>query len=189
MISHEVKQGPITATSAHYALVISDKTFKHELTHPTAKPSIILNNLDQILISQKSTGMYINKKGVIKYPKEGYIIEKIESENFYLSFLNDVKGKIYYKNGAIYEGTIFHETRNLTGKMKYANGEVYEGEWELGIRHGYGKHRWTNGDFYDGEWRMGGINGKGVMVLATGERLEGIWEGGVLVEREGCEGV
>lgn len=167
----------MSPTSVFYSVIISDATYEHSFVHPTAKPSIVLNNLDEILISNKTTGQYIHNQGVIFYP--GYHqLEKIESENFYLSFLNNEEGKIFYRNKGFYEGVIFFQTRNLKGKIIFENGESYDGEWDLGLKHGQGKYIWANGDCYQGEWALDCMSGKGVLTLSDGNVIDGNWKNG-----------
>ena len=43
--------------------------------------------------------------------------------------LQDGHVKILFTNGEFYEGNIKDNNRELTGKMFYKNGDVFEGEW------------------------------------------------------------
>ena len=48
------------------------------------------------------------------------------------------KGRIYFKDGRIYEGEVKNNTFNGNGKMKYKNGDIYEGNFENGKK----KRKW-----------------------------------------------
>lgn len=185
-MTFELVLGTVNPTSVFYYLAILDATFDHKFTHPTIQPGIILNNLDQISISKKCSGQYIHGEGVTLLP-ENLQLFKVESKEFYLSFLDNKHGKLYYKNGAIYEGNIFHQTQNLKGKITFPNGEFYEGEWELGLKHGYGKYYWKKGDFYEGEWAVDCMSGKGILTFSDGRRIEGNWADGSLESEKEIE--
>ena len=124
-------------------------------------------------------GQYLNGKGQKKFVRN--FMSKIEG-NFEYGLINS-EGKIEYKNGAIYQGSVRLDKRHGKGKIEFTNGESYEGEWFMGKKHGIGIYRWQGGCQYEGEWRMGAMSGIGKMVMETGEEQEGIWKNNVFLSQ------
>lgn len=125
--------------------------------------------------------------------------------DFYVGyFLNgkfDGNGKMYYKNGNIYDGewkdgkrhckAIFRNKDIEYFKCEFINdvptnhvinesyNGVYEGEWKNYKINGKGKFTSKTGDVYEGEFKDGTITGKGVFKYSNGSIYEGTLVDGV----------
>jgi len=115
------------------------------------------------------------------------------------------KGKIYYKNGQIYEGEVFGNEKDLDygeGVKTLPDGSKYEGVWSrrkddiiskwkikgydkygeivLEIYEGNGKglYVYTGGNKYEGEFKDGEQDGQGTFTLSDGKKYVGEWKEG-----------
>ena len=113
------------------------------------------------------------------------------------------KGKIYYKNGQIYEGEVFGNEKDLDygeGVKTLPDGSKYEGVWSrrkddiiskwkikgydkygeivLEIYEGNGKglYVYTGGNKYEGEFKDGEQDGQGTFTLSDGTKFVGEWK-------------
>ena len=89
----------------------------------------------------------------------------------------EMKGTIFYRNGAVYSGEIRFGRRHGRGKMKFKNGEIYEGEWKNNDRSGQGSHSWPNGDRFEGIWFLNSAS-EGTLTLSSGVSIEGLFRCG-----------
>ena len=64
---------------------------------------------------------------------------------------NIIRGKLFYPNGRIYEGTFCENEEEGWGRMIYECKSIYEGEWKKGMKHGKGSLQSFN-LMIDGEW-------------------------------------
>ena len=93
---------------------------------------------------------------------------KINFNNKYLlitNFKNDTiegKGKCFYSNGNVFEGTLNDNYQPIKGKMKYSNNDEYDGEFENLLRKGNGIMKYVTDEIYDGKWNNNEKNGKGI---------------------------
>lgn len=82
-------------------------------------------------------------------------------------------GKITWKNGDQFEGTLVHGVKEGKGVFIWANGQRYSGDWARDKPHGKGTISFANGNRYEGEVRDGLPQGKGKFVFSNGNRYEG----------------
>jgi len=107
------------------------------------------------------------------------------------------KGKLTFKEGAVYEGELVNNVPNGKGKFTFAqgsyegdfvdgkwhgkgkfttaDGNVYECSWVNGIQNGKGKVTYAKGGYYEGDFLNGNIHGKGKVTLRSGSVYEGEW--------------
>ena len=129
--------------------------------------------------------------------KEGLSYDSFHSyvfSGYYKNGRKNGKGKIVYKDGAIYDGDWLNDNRHGRGKyvfQKYVyegdwlndkangkgkivskDGNIYEGDWLNNNRHGKGKYVFKDGNIYEGDWLNDKANGKGKM-LFKGHLYEG----------------
>jgi len=154
-----------------------------------------------------------NKEKIIKEIKEGKRIE-LEDGGYYIGELsnNEIpngKGKYFFKNGEIYEGSIIEDIFEGNGKYIYENGDYYIGQWKDNLRNGKGilyykegtikyegdflndkyegtgKYNWEDGEYYIGEYKNGCNDGKGTIYYKNGKIK---YEGGFLNDKFEGEG-
>jgi len=126
-----------------------------------------------------------------------------DREKYVGEFTNDKfgkVGKIYYKNGQIYDGEVFEDLEYGKGIKTLPDGRRYEGTWrrtkgdnitkweitgydkdenkilEISEGEGEGSYVFTNGDEYEGEWKNGIREGNGSQSYSSGGRYEGEWK-------------
>lgn len=92
-------------------------------------------------------------------------------------FLNKItgKGKVEYRNGAVYEGILLNGQRHGDGIMHAANGASYTGQWRYGKRHGTGSAIYPDGSRYNGNWLNDRRNGSGIQEYPNGDNYVGDW--------------
>ena len=84
------------------------------------------------------------------------------------------RGRMEYKDGAVYEGAWENGNKDGGGKMNYRNGDVYSGQWESDMRHGEGElDIVAHGDRYIGSFRNDMMQGRGTYLVANGSKYEG----------------
>ena len=64
------------------------------------------------------------------------------------------QGCLYFKSGAIYEGSWLNDQRTGYGTYKYPpeEGGYFEGYWVNGLKHGYGTEVYPDGRRVSGEF-------------------------------------
>ena len=50
------------------------------------------------------------------------------------------------------EGQMKNGILNGKGRIRYKNGAIYEGEFKEGHFHGKGIYKYSNGEIYNGDW-------------------------------------
>ena len=99
-------------------------------------------------------GICINNKmhGTGKFTfDDGYIYEGIFEEGERIG-----RGKLYApitEDWVVFDGYFNTDfTCDIKGKMIYRNGNIYEGSWNNGNHHGIGKMIFSNGNIYEGHF-------------------------------------
>jgi MORN repeat len=110
-------------------------------------------------------------------------------------------GRHVKKNGDIYEGNFFDNTKHgmgcyryrdgrrkfdgryvmgqrVDGQMTYGDGSIYKGQWSDGKRHGRGTYKFKDGSLYKGEFFHDVIHGVGQLVWPDGAKYIGEWNQG-----------
>jgi serine/threonine protein kinase len=82
-------------------------------------------------------------------------------------------GTFVWRNGQRYSGDWAHDTPNGTGTITYPNGNSYKGEVKDGLPHGMGTIWYADGDMYKGAWERGKNHGQGRYTWKNGS----FWEG------------
>jgi len=113
----------------------------------------------------------LNWKGRIEYPDKRY---EGEFANNYR--MKDGYGKIYYKNGDIYEGEFKSDQFNGIGIYYFKNGDRYEGEFKDDVCNGIGTYYFYNGGRYEGLFKNGIYDGYGIFYSTSGFRYEGYFK-------------
>ena len=109
------------------------------------------------------------------------------------------KGKMRYKNGDVYIGTVkaggakegqglqiapngssyngeyVNDQFHGTGTFKFVDGASYEGEWSYGLRHGQGIMTYKTGNVYEGSWKQDKKHGPGKAVFLNGDTFTGTY--------------
>ena len=142
------------------------------------------------------------KNNTIVNSKRDNCIKTEENINIY------IKQKKEYQNG-VYEGIMLNDKREIKGIMFYSNGAKYDGQWrndkkngkgiftsshyyncknKVGMKYegdfkddkfdGYGITTYTNGDKYEGEWKNNKQYGKGTVSYLDGSKYDGEWVNG-----------
>lgn len=99
------------------------------------------------------------------------------------------QGRLWYRNGDMYEGTFIagqrHTDRDpVTGKYslalyRWADGRQYTGQFHANVRQGSGTLVYANQDLYEGDFVAGQREGNGRFVFASdGSCYTGEWQGG-----------
>lgn len=104
---------------------------------------------------------------------EGYGIYYLSNNNIITEGIwnngNIVFGRIFFKNGDIYEGEIKNSFPNGKGKMMFiSNKESYEGDFKMGDMTGEGTYIFSDNTEYSGSVENGSFNGKGRIKWANG---------------------
>jgi hypothetical protein len=108
-----------------------------------------------------------------------YTLEHEKSEVVSIDCIDSIcTGRITWKNGASYTGSIKNNKMDGNGKIIFDDGGTYEGEWKLGQKEGFGAFIYPCGFEYLGNFRNDQINGEGVLRLSETESLSAIWKDG-----------
>ncbi|XP_062506036.1 uncharacterized protein LOC134182620 [Corticium candelabrum] len=68
--------------------------------------------------------------------------------------MQDVEGKLFWKNGSLYQGSFKHGQISGEGFKKCVETRTeYRGGFELGLKHGEGLVLYSDGSWYDGPWQ------------------------------------
>jgi hypothetical protein len=86
------------------------------------------------------------------------------------------KGKYWYKNGDVYEGSFCDGRKHGKGYYKWQHGNKYKGQWFHGVEKGEGKKWYSNGDYYEGQFEQGKRHGIGEFKQADGSSYKGGWK-------------
>lgn len=81
--------------------------------------------------------------------------------------------ELWYNEG-IYRGDVVAGKPHGKGRIEYKNGAVYEGDWAFGEYCGQGK-RIYNDSVFEGTWKDGKRNGPGVLTWNKGGSFTGQW--------------
>lgn len=109
---------------------------------------------------------------------EGYGIYYLSSYNIITEGIwnngNIVFGRIFFKNGDIYEGEIKNSLPDGKGKMMFfSNKESYEGDFKMGEMTGQGTYCFSDNTVYSGSIENGSFNGKGRIKWENGTEYIG----------------
>lgn len=80
--------------------------------------------------------------------------------------------------GMVYEGQFLNDKMHGTGSCVFADGRKYEGEWVEGHIEGRGVMTWKNGSTYDGEYVKDTKHGQGIFTWPDGRKHDGEWRDG-----------
>lgn len=83
------------------------------------------------------------------------------------------KGKFTWSSGQRYSGDWAHDVPNGKGVFVFPDGSRYEGDVRDGFPHGQGTTRFKNGIMYSGDWVRGKLHGQGRYIWADGSYWEG----------------
>ncbi|GAB3539778.1 serine/threonine-protein kinase [Noviherbaspirillum agri] len=110
---------------------------------------------------------------------------KLEDQTMIGDFSADPKtgvvsgtGKIVWKNGNQFEGTLVRGSKEGKGKFIWANGQRYSGDWARDMPNGKGTIVFANGNRYEGDVRDGVPHGQGINRFKGGDVYAGTWVGG-----------
>ncbi|HZW14522.1 MAG TPA: protein kinase [Noviherbaspirillum sp.] len=87
-------------------------------------------------------------------------------------------GKITWKNGNQFEGTLVRGIKEGKGKFIWANGQRYSGDWARDMPNGKGTIVFANGNRYEGDVKDGVPHGQGITRFKDGDIYSGAWVGG-----------
>lgn len=87
-------------------------------------------------------------------------------------------GKIIWKNGNQFEGTLVRGVKEGKGKFIWANGQRYSGDWARDMPNGKGTIVFANGNRYEGDVKDGVPHGQGINRFKGGDVYAGAWVGG-----------
>ena len=80
------------------------------------------------------------------------------------------------ENGAIYVGEWNVENqRHGKGKVFFKDGSIFEGHWLYGMVNGLGRHIHSDGAYYLGQWKDDMVHGKGILMHKDGASYDGEW--------------
>ena len=87
-------------------------------------------------------------------------------------------GEMTYKNGSIYSGYWYNNSRQGKGTLT-SNEQIYEGEWLYDLPHGQGKCVYKQGNVtsYEGGWLKGKCFGYGKLTYSDGTEIEAVFLG------------
>ena len=111
-------------------------------------------------------------KGMFKFSKDDKFCTMYEGE--FKNNLFDGQGKLYFKNGAIYNGTFVKNKIEGYSRLNEKTYE-YEGNFDGGRKKGMGKMIYKNGDVYEGQFKNDMRNGSGTYKYADGSTYVGNW--------------
>jgi hypothetical protein len=111
-----------------------------------------------------------------KYGSDYYIGEFKDDER-------NGKGKLAWKNGAVYEGEFVDGFRSGNGTNVFASGAKYEGRWLNNQFNGFGKYTFARDDnkgrdYAVGHWTDDKLDGKGELKWRNGSTYDGEWQNG-----------
>eukprot|EP00041_Stephanoeca_diplocostata_P017357 m.348389 g.348389 ORF g.348389 m.348389 type:complete len:656 (-) comp20673_c0_seq1:1432-3399(-) len=86
-------------------------------------------------------------------------------------------GKLVFKSGHVFEGSLQHGLMHGSGKITWPDGSTYEGTFADGAMSGKGILRWADQSVYEGEVQHGLRHGQGVF-KAGAVIYEGTWHRG-----------
>jgi hypothetical protein len=89
-----------------------------------------------------------------------------------------IKGKIEFKNGNSYSGSLKNWQAHGQGTFTYSDGSKYTGELKDGKKSGYGTITYHCGDQYSGEFKDGKKDGSGTYTYISGIRYSGKFKNG-----------
>jgi len=90
------------------------------------------------------------------------------------------QGRVEWRNGDSYEGTLAAGLRTGTGSFVSKDGGFrYDGDWRDNLQNGRGKTIFDDGDAYEGDMAGGLFHGQGIYRSKDGWRYEGEWKNGV----------
>ena len=145
-------------------------------------------NINIVKVGNNKNKNILKEEKRIELEDGGYYIGEITNDE-----IPNGKGKYFFNNGEIYEGSIKEDKFEGNGKYIYENGEYYIGEWKEDLRNGKGilyykngnikyqgdfindkyegngKYIWENGEYYIGEYKNGFNNGKGILYYKNGK--------------------
>ena len=87
-------------------------------------------------------------------------------------------GRIIWKNGDRFEGTLVNGIKQGKGVFIWSNGQRYKGDWANDMPNGKGTIYYANGNRYDGEVKNGRPHGQGVTHFKGGDVYAGNWVNG-----------
>ena len=80
-----------------------------------------------------------------------------------------------------------NDKRHGKGKMWWPDGAVYQGDFFDGFRDGYGLHDFANGDRYEGRVVKNKFDGEGSFFWADGKSYHGEWKNGEIHDEKGLK--
>lgn len=109
------------------------------------------------------------------------------------------KGRLVWRNGDSFDGTLVKGQRHGRGLFVWANGQRYHGDWVNdkpqgeahvqfangnryeghvidGTPQGKGQMRYASGDTYTGQFHQGEPQGRGVYLWQNGQQFDGDWK-------------
>lgn len=137
---------------------------------PAASDKKTLKLDDQTMVGDFSAD---SKTGIVS--GTGKIIWKNgnQFEGTLVRGIKEGKGKFVWANGQRYSGDWARDMPNGKGTIVFANGNRYEGDVKDGLPHGQGVTRFKDGDVYSGYWLRGKSHGHGRYTWANGSYWEG----------------
>ena len=85
------------------------------------------------------------------------------------------KGKLSWKNGAVYNGSFSQGRYHGNGCFVDKSGRKYVGDWVQGSKEGSGRETWMSGMVYVGSYLQGKRHGFGRLTLPDGSIYAGGW--------------
>jgi hypothetical protein len=92
--------------------------------------------------------------------------------------LQDGKGKYYADNKLVYSGGYKEGMFDGQGVLFYPGGSVYKGQMKADKPNGQGKYYWQAGDRYEGNMLDGQFEGQGTYYWKNGDTYAGEWKAG-----------
>jgi hypothetical protein len=146
--------------------------FQNDKICPSTRGTLTLKDgtvMKGSFVGSKKIGIFDGLDVTLTYAKSGN------------KYIGDIKankiegrGRMEYKDGAVYEGSWQNGQKHSKGEMNYQNGDVYSGQWKNNMRHGKGKLDLANHDRYIDSFRNDMMQGKkGTYLVANGSKYEG----------------
>ena len=123
---------------------------------------------------QTSNGL-MNGYGKLVYNQIESNNNRIRYEGMFKDDMPHGNGRIMFKDGSVFEGSVFEGKKEGKGKQIWPDGEYYDGEFKNDKRCGYGIYCYPTGAIYKGYWNDNKKNGTGIYNFSDGSVYDGDW--------------
>jgi hypothetical protein len=153
----------IRAAFKDYTLSDAKSPLKAPKKSPETSDGTTSNDLKQAMIYETQ---YFEDEVTKKFDFGKYLGQKTNGRKHGF-------GKIYFNNGAMYEGQWKQDLRHGVGIDHFANNDLYQGSFKNDTREGKGTYWFDGGATFDGWWKLDRFEGEGILSYANGDLYHG----------------